>query len=122
MKIIIAGSRDVTDYSIIREAVIESGYWKQYGKSIEVICGMARGVDLLGKEFAKRNGLICHEFPADWNKHGKAAGYIRNAEMGKFAKELNGALLAVWDGTSRGTKQMIEWAVKNDLEHYVYRL
>lgn len=105
MKLIIAGSRGITDYNIIRDAVVSSGLWKEYGKQIEVVCGMARGVDLLGKEFADRNKLTVHKFPADWDKYGKAAGYIRNKQMGDFAD----ILLAIWDGKSRGTKQMIDY-------------
>ena len=105
MKLIIAGSRDITDYNIVRKAVIDMGLWKQYGKQIEVVCGMARGVDLEGWKFAKKNGLVIHEFPADWNNKGRGAGHIRNKEMGNFADEL----LAIWDGKSRGTKQMIEY-------------
>lgn len=116
MKLIIAGSRTITDYNKVREAVIESGYWKQYGKSIEVVCGMAKGVDLLGLEFATRNNLIVHEFPADWNKYGKRAGMIRNKQMGDFAD----ALLAVYDGESRGTKQMIEYAQEIGIPVFVY--
>ena len=40
MKLIIAGSRGITDYNIIRDAVVSSGLWKEYGKQIEVVCGM----------------------------------------------------------------------------------
>lgn len=117
MKLIIAGSRGITDYETVRQAVIESGYWKKYGNSIEVVCGMARGVDLLGMEFARRNHLEVHEFPADWKGLGKVAGHIRNAQMGDFAD----GLLAIWDGDSRGTKHMIDYATKKGLEVYVYR-
>jgi len=105
MKLIIAGSRTITDYYTVRNAVIESGLWSEYGKDISVVCGMAKGVDMLGYEFAKRNSLTIHEFPADWDKYGKSAGHRRNREMGDFADEL----LAIWDGKSRGTKGMIEY-------------
>jgi hypothetical protein len=121
MKIIIAGSRDISDYEIVRQAVITSGYWKQFGKKIEVVCGMARGVDMLGYEFAKRNGLIVHEFPADWQNHGKAAGHVRNAEMGNFAKAHEGRLLAIWDGVSPGTLGMVAYAKKICLEHVLFK-
>jgi hypothetical protein len=121
MKIIIAGSRDVTDYEIVRQAVIHSGYWKLYGKSIEVVSGTARGVDRLGEEFAKRNGLLVHKFPADWDTHGKAGGHIRNRYMGTFAKEHDGLLLAIWDGVSPGTEGMIDYARSIGLRGFVYR-
>ena len=51
------------------------------------------------------------EFPADWERHGKAAGYIRNREMAQNAD----ALVAFWDGESRGTKSMIDLAKEYDL-------
>jgi hypothetical protein len=121
LKIIVAGSRDITDYECVRQAFIESGYWKQYKHSIEVVCGMAKGIDLLGRDFAQKNGLKVHEFPANWKLYGKAAGHIRNVQMGEFAKASEGRLLAVWDGKSRGTLHMIQWARDNGLKGFIYR-
>lgn len=118
MKLIIAGSRDIEDYDLIRTLVMKSGFWKKYGRSIEVVCGMARGVDKLGLDFAKKNNLKWHEMPAEWDKHGKAAGHIRNSEM---AKESD-ALLAVWDGKSPGTKGMIQVARQLGLEVKAYEV
>jgi hypothetical protein len=123
LKLIIAGSRHIKDYGVVRQAVIVSGFWKKYKHELEIVCGMAPGIDLLGKEFAEKNGLKVHEFPADWNGLGKKAGHVRNAQMGKFALEAEdgGALLAVWDGVSPGTKNMITWADAKGLEWFVYR-
>lgn len=105
MKLIIAGSRDIDDYDLLVAEIVKSGIWKQYKRDIEVVCGMAKGVDMLGYEFAKRNSLAIHEFPANWDLYGKSAGHRRNKEMGDFADQL----LALWDGKSRGTKGMIEY-------------
>ena len=121
MKIIIAGSRDISDYEIVRQAVMTSGYWKQFGRKIEVVCGMAKGVDMLGYEFAKKNDLVVHKFPADWLNHGKAAGHIRNREMGIFTKAAGGRLLAVWDGKSTGPKGMVAYADKIGLERVLFQ-
>lgn len=118
MKVIIAGSRSVTDYSFVKQAVIDSGLWERYGRNIEVVCGMAKGVDMLGSEFAKNNNLKCHKFPADWDKYGKRAGALRNIQMGEFSD----ALIAVWDGKSRGTLHMWNWAVENGLFSYMYNV
>lgn len=106
MKLVIAGSRGITDYEVVRSAVIASGYWKQHKHSLEIVSGMARGVDSLAVEFARRNGLNLWEFPADWEQYGKSAGYIRNREMGQFCD----AVIAIWDGKSPGTKHMIDIA------------
>ena len=131
MKLIIAGSRTITSYTLVRDAVVGSGFWKKYGRDIEVVCGMAKGVDLLGLKFAKNNNLKWHEFPAEWDnldapdaviktrsdgtKYNVRAGIQRNIRMG----EVSDGLLAIWDGKSRGTKHMIDWATANKLEVYV---
>lgn len=120
MKLIIAGSRSIVSYDTVRQAVIDTGVWKEFGRSIEVVCGMAKGVDLLGKQFADRNGLVVHEFPANWKPNGvydHAAGHKRNRQMGDFADRL----LAVWDGQSGGTKGMIDYMIKLEKPVYVYR-
>lgn len=48
---------------------------------IEIISGMARGADRMAAEYGYKNGMAVHEFPADWDKHKKAAGPIRNQQM-----------------------------------------
>ena len=99
MLVIIAGSRSIHDYAVISEAVEASGF-----KPILIISGGARGVDSLGEEWAEKNGVPVRRFLALWNVYGKRAGYIRNADMAKVAD----ALVAVWDGKSKGTKHMID--------------
>lgn len=97
MKTIIAGSRTITDDSLVKEAILESGFDISC-----VICGLVKGVDLLGADWAVTNKKTVQYFPANWKKHGKAAGYIRNVEMADVAD----ALIAVWNGQSRGTKHV----------------
>ena len=65
---------------------------------------MAPGVDTLAVRWANYHGYPLKEFPADWNKYGKAAGYRRNVEMAEYAD----LLIAFWDGKSPGTKHMID--------------
>ena len=86
-----------------------------------IISGTARGADKLGELYAERTGLSTYRFSADWDGLGKRAGYVRNAEMAKFAvKDGNyGVLVAFWDGKSKGTKHMIDLANKYGLEVYV---
>lgn len=111
MRTIIAGSRGITSYLSVEEAVNASGF-----QVTQVVCGMARGVDLLGKEYAEKNGLPVACFPAQWDAYGKRAGYLRNEEMARNAE----ALIAVWDGNSRGTKHMIDIAIRAGLSTYVH--
>jgi len=99
MKVIIAGSRDITDYDAVVQAVEDSGF-----EITQVISGGARGVDKLGERYANDYGLELAVFPADWNKNGKAAGDIRNAEMAVVGE----ALIAVRLNNSTGTTDMIK--------------
>ena len=101
MKVIIAGSRSVTEYFEIVKALTLAGYTT--GNLTEVVSGTARGVDQLGEMLALRNNIPVKRFPADWDKHGKSAGYKRNADMAKYAE----CLVAIWDGQSKGTQHMI---------------
>ena len=113
MKTIIAGSRGIKDYLIVEQAIKESGF-----KITEVVSGGANGVDKLGVKWAERHGIPVKHFPANWDKHGKAAGPIRNAEMAKYAN----AAVIVWDGESRGTANMIEEAKTKGLQGFVYNI
>lgn len=85
-----------------------------------VISGTAKGADQLGERYAKSQqpfGVRLERFPADWEKYGKRAGFLRNHQM---ALEADG-LIAFWDGKSKGTKNMIEEAHKARLvTHVVY--
>lgn len=102
MKVIIAGGRDFMDYGLLKTKC--DGFLRN-SKEVEVVSGKAKGADSLGELYARENEFPIHEFPADWNMHGKAAGPIRNEEMGNFGD----ALIAFWDGKSRGTKHMIDY-------------
>ncbi|WAQ79299.1 hypothetical protein E20_12 [Escherichia phage E20] len=114
MKLIVAGGRDFTDTNrMIAELqkLVESG---EITDSPELVCGMARGADMLAYSLWANNRMPIHNFPANWNKHGKSAGYKRNQEMGEFAD----AAVCFWDGNSKGTKHMID--IMNRLNKPVY--
>lgn len=96
VKLIIAGTRDLD----ISDAEI---FTHEGLRATEIVCGMAKGVDLAGKRYAQKLGIPVKEFPARWELYGKQAGFLRNAEMADYADEL----LAFWDGQSRGTRDMI---------------
>lgn len=104
-KVIIAGGREFNDYNLMCKKV-DRILSNKNTSEIEIISGNARGADKLGEKYAKDNNISLMCFPADWNKYGKRAGYIRNEQM---AKEAN-ALIAFWDGKSKGTKHMIDIA------------
>jgi hypothetical protein len=111
MKTIIAGGRTVTKPILLLEAVNIAGF-----TITEVVCGKACGADTLGEEWAKERNIPITYFPADWEKYGKSAGFIRNAQMADHAE----ALIALWDGSSKGTGNMIELAKKKGLKIYIH--
>lgn len=106
MRVIIAGSRDIHRYDILLEMVEECGW-----NITTVVSGGAKGVDALGERYAEEHDIKLVVYPADWEKHGRAAGPIRNKKMAENAD----ALIAIWDGKSRGTSNMIETAAKHGL-------
>ncbi len=112
MKTIIAGGRNVTD-SLILESAIKELPWQ----ISEVVSGGAKGVDVMGEEWAEKNGIPVKVFKADWKTYGRAAGPKRNEQMAEYAE----ALLAIWDGKSKGTANMIKNAEKNGLVVHVFR-
>lgn len=112
MKTIIAGSRSVRHFSDVVHAVTQSHF-----DITEVVSGHAEGADKLGETWARAAGVPVKIFKADWHRFGHSAGPQRNLEMGVYAD----ALIAVWDGKSKGTKHMIECARRLGLNVFVYR-
>lgn len=119
IRIIIAGSRSFDDYDKLCKDVDEfismqkffAGLGAYKSKEVEIVSGGARGADKLGERYAKEHNLRLKIFPADWDKYGKRAGYIRNTEMAEYAN----CLIAFCDGKSKGTAHMIDLAPKYDL-------
>lgn len=110
MTTIIAGGRNVTDYQLLLYAISESNI-----EITKVISGGARGVDYMGEWYAEDNGIPLEIEKANWDKFGKKAGSIRNAAMANKAE----ALIALWDGVSPGTGNMIDTARAKGLTVYV---
>ena len=97
-KVIVAGSRNFKDYSLLCK-------WLDFSFSNItpiVVCGEARGADSLGRKYAEEHNYLIESYPADWTK-GKNAGYVRNEKMAEIAD----CLIAFWDGKSKGTEHMI---------------
>lgn len=126
MKVIIAGSRKIENYGLVKRCIEESGIVDQI---IEVVHGDAKGVDTLAKEWGNYNAKIVTAFPADWKNlepenepvfvregvHGSynvLAGKNRNLKMGDYGE----ALIAIWDGKSTGTLHMISVAKEKGLQ------
>lgn len=110
IKVIIAGTRDFNDYALLKKDV---DYFLQdfNPNKIEIVSGNARGADKLGERYAKEHNLPVKLFPANWDKYGKRAGYLRNQEMANYSD----MLIAFWDEKSKGTRHMIDIAKKQGL-------
>lgn len=115
MKVIIAGSRHIEDYSLVLAAIQESGF-----DITHVVSGGAKGVDTLAERYAKDQELPITIYPAQWKKFAemgqtKAAGHARNKTMAENAD----ALIAIWDGASRGTANMVDNAKRLGLRVFI---
>jgi len=112
MRTIIAGSRSVTNHTVLQSALAYVRW-----PITTFVSGTASGADRLGEQYAKENGIPLKQFPADWKKYGKRAGYLRNCEMAKNAD----ACIVLWDGRSKGAKMMMGIAVERGLALFVWQ-
>jgi hypothetical protein len=101
MKVLVTGSRDWSD-----RAAIERGFDAM--TPTLVIHGDAKGADSIAHEVAMSRGIDVARFPANWNKHGKAAGPHRNRLMHELMKP--DVVLAFPLPQSKGTLDMMRWA------------
>lgn len=111
-KCIIAGGREFDDYELLKTVCNMMLCLKN---DVEIVYGGANGADKLGKEYAEEKGYSVKPFPANWTLHGKAAGPIRNEEMAQYAD----GCIVFWDGKSKGTKSMIDFANKYKLKLHI---
>lgn len=119
-RVIVTGSREFDDFRVVDDALYEVwhqnvGY--QSGDKITIIQGGARGADALARQSAAGNPdvAILENYPADWDKHGKAAGPIRNQEMADSGADL---VLAFYKfgAKNKGTRDMVARAHKAGIE------
>jgi len=129
-RVIIAGGRDFKNYDYLKECCDKA---LSNQTDIVIVCGMAKGSDLMGYRYAKERGYEIAEFPADWDnfdveqcvikttkddkKYNSLAGHNRNRLMSEDAD----ALIAFWDGKSTGTANMIDLATKKGLKVKIYK-
>ena len=113
---IIAGGRNFNDYNLVKSTMDNLLQHKQDCEII-IVNGGANGADRLGLLYGNEKGYTVKDFPADWELHGKRAGYLRNQEMSNYAD----AAVVFWDGVSRGSKHMIDISTKDGKEVRVIR-
>ena len=115
MKIVIAGSRTITDINILLKAIKLSEY--KITDDDEIVSGGARGVDSLGEKYAKNKGIAVKVFKPDWDKYGKSAGIIRNYEMAKYCDRA----IVIHNG-SNGSLNMIKNLIKFNKDFFEYKI
>jgi hypothetical protein len=131
MKIIVAGSRSIEDYELLKKVMVQSN---AAFKATEIISGGARGVDKLGERWAKEHKIPLRIMKAEWNKlnvpgavidvrpgeeegwYNSRAGIQRNEQMGDYAD----AAVILWDGKSNGTRHMTNYMKKLGKKVFVH--
>ena len=104
--LLVVGSRSIKDYAVVSSVLDE-----YCNSETVIVSGGADGVDYLAERYADENNLKKIIMKADWDKYGKRAGYIRNAEMHKYISQHENRLcIAFWDGKSKGTTHSFELA------------
>lgn len=109
-KVIIAGSRDFDNYKLLEE-YCDKVLVNQ--KNIEIVSGTARGADTLAIHYAHNRGYKLTEFPANWDKFGKSAGYKRNVQMAEYA---NACIVFMKKEGTKGSQHMIDIAKRKSLK------
>jgi len=99
MKVAVIGSRSFNDYERVKQTLSSMTITL-------IISGGAKGADTLAERYAKENGIPTKIFLPDWEKHKKAAGFIRNTDIINEAE----VVVAFWDNSSRGTLDSINKA------------
>ena len=123
-KVVIAGGRDfgnvrlrgelqasrdfITLYNTMDKLLVE----QLKANTITIISGGAQGADSLGERYARMRNFGLIKVKADWNRHKRSAGFIRNKEMLNIAD----GVVCFWDGKSTGTGHMIT-LTKGSLRH-----
>lgn len=118
-RVIVCGGRDFVNKELLTESLDK--ILTEY-EDVEIVSGKAAGADTLGEIYATEHGVRCVKFPAEWDKFGKHAGFIRNSQMLQYAQKKTPVVVAFWDGKSHGTKHMINIATdggaKVHIVHY----
>lgn len=107
-RVVIAGCRDYNNYEKAKSYIdfCLSNIRKEY--DIIILSGCASGADSIGERYAEENGSMVEKYPADWKRYGRSAGPRRNKQMA----EICDYVICLWDGKSKGTKSMIDYAKK----------
>ena len=105
-RVVVAGCRNYNNYKQAKAFIDECLTDIKNDFTIIIISGGASGADRLGERYAFEHGYKIKRYPANWIKYGRSAGPRRN----KLMAQVSDLVICFWDGESRGTKSMIEFA------------
>ena len=108
-RVLVCGSRNFSDVGLLG-AKLDEVRKRLGGVPMRVISGAARGADSLAAGWARQRGVACDEYPAEWERYGRSAGYRRNERM--LAEGRPHMVVAFPQGESRGTRMMMDIAAK----------
>ncbi|MGN1112523.1 MAG: DNA-processing protein DprA [Acutalibacteraceae bacterium] len=109
MRVAVIGSRNLTVSNL-------ENYLPK--DTTEIISGGARGIDTCAKKYALKNNIKMTEFLPEYKKYQKRAPLQRNLQIINYAD----IIIAFWDGTSRGTKYVIDNCKKINKKIIVYQI
>ena len=117
MRVIVTGSRDADEAEVYErlETLYRAGQLGVKGQIIIVQGGCPTGADHAALLFAQDHGLAHETFAADWDRHGTAAGPIRNGQMAQAGANMCYAY-PLREGDSRGTWDCVRACVKCGIE------
>lgn len=118
-RILITGSRDWEDRAVIRDALRDA--WQEAGEPADAVLvsgACPKGADRIAEQIWERNGLAVERHPADWDLHGRKAGYMRNHAMVMMGADI---CLAFIRNNSAGSSHTARMAGKEGLELRVFR-
>lgn len=110
MRVAVVGSRDFPDLATVKDFV------NLLPNGSVIVSGGARGVDTAAYEAALERGLGTKIYYADWEKHGKSAGFIRNQDIVKDAD----LVVLFWDEQSKGTEHTLALVKKWDKAYMLF--
>ena len=110
MKLLICGSRCRDNFEHVYDCINQIVMNEYSGLITEIIEGGAKGVDNIAGIYAKEHHISLNVMPANWKKHGKIAGFLRNIEMVALCDKG----IAIWDGYSQGTAHTIKLLKKTN--------
>ena len=115
MRVIVAGSRWFEDYATAEKNITACLCTLSPVDPVVILSGGCRGVDALGERYAAQHGMAVERFLPQWSRYGKRAGPLRNRTMADSCD----AVICFWDGVSRGTKSLLDYAKRQQKLVYI---